>query len=398
MRDRRDCPQAMIVLTDGYNTVSGAEPVPQAAQRAKDDGITVVTVCAGGECDPDLLPAASEPAMYFDVPDTTRLAQLYGDLAELLQSNAIIHLVVTDTIPANMRYMAGSAEPAPAAIGVDFLQWEFDGLPPGPIHYDLEPLQEGLHPTNVIARGEFTDRRDRPGETEFPVPQVRVRASPCAPLRLEIFFLIDDSNCLVGAWLNGVPALEAIKVGMAEMLALGPLGRHQAAVIGFGDRAVLFQPLTSDTEAVLQAVDQISFADNSARLDLAFVETDIELASTRHRARSQPVTVIVTDGPMTPALDLAVARGEALRRAGVKHYSIAIGDSLLAQQAALRSISEPGGFRALAYNGDVISVFRDFAQQFEALTVTCPGPTPSPASPATPVRPRFSLFMPLARR
>ncbi len=383
-RDPRDCPRAMIVLTDGYNTVSGAEPVPSAAQRAKDDGVTVVTVCAGGQCDPDLRIAASDPSLYFDVPDTTRLAQLYGDLAGLLQSNAIARLLITDHIPSNMRYVPDSAHPTPAAIGADFLRWEFAGLPNEPITYDLEPLVEGRHPTNVVTRGEFTDRRGLAGETEFPIPLVTVRAAPCAPRPLEIFFLLDDSNCLVGAWLSGMPTLEATKLGMAQMLERIGLGRHQAAVIGFGDRAIVFQPLTSDRDAVLRAVDQISFRDNSARLDLAFVETAGELASPRHRDSSQAVTVIVTDGPMTPAIDLAVARGEALRRAGVKHYAIAIGDSLLAQQAALRSIAEPGGFRAMPYNGDVLSAFDEFATLFEDLTLTCPKPTPSPRPYATP--------------
>jgi hypothetical protein len=395
----------MVVLTDGYNTVPGAEPVPDAAQRAKNDGITVVTVCAGGECDPGLRPAASDPSLYYDVPDTTQLAELYRDLAGLLQTNGIATLTVTDRIPSNMRYVPDSARPAPAEVGTDFLRWELNGLPAGGLSYSLEPLEEGVHPTNVVAIGEFVDRRGLPGETVFPVPTVKVVASPCAPKPLEVYFLIDDSNCLVGSWLNDMPALEAIKKGMADMLDVLSLGRDRAAVIGFGDQAIIFQTLTGDRSAILAAVDQISFRDNSARLDLGFVETARELASPRHRRSAQAVTVIVTDGPMTPAIDLAVARGEALRRQGVKHYSIAVGDSLLAQQAALRSISEPGGFRALPYNGDVISIYRDFAAIFKSMSTTCqPTPTPPPAgtattahgSTATPDR-RHRIHLPAAR-
>lgn len=392
---------AMIVLTDGFNTVPNAEPLLRAAQRAKDDGIRLVAVCAGGECDPDLRRAASEPALYFEVVDTSRLSRLYSELAVLLQSNGVAQLTVIDRLPANMRYILGSAYPEPAEVGTDFLRWVFSGLPSEPITYQLEPLEEGTHPTNVRASGTFTDRLGRQGQAEFPVPTVRVLVAPCSPRVLEVFFLLDDSNCLVGAWLNGMPALEAVKIGMANMLDAMNLGRDLAAVIGFGDQAILFQPLTSDRAAILAAVDQISFRDNSARLDLAFVETARELTSRRHRPNSQVVTIIVTDGPMTPAIDLAVARGEALRRQGVKHYSIAVGDSLLAQQAALRSISEPGGFYTLPYNGDVLSVFAALTDVLRTLGATCPTPTAFPPyepSATPPVTRGWRLWLPLARK
>mgnify|MGYP001041986920 CR=1 FL=1 len=41
--------------------------------------------------------------------------------------------------------------------------------------YRLEPLEEGVWPTNIRAAGRFWDTEDRIGTYEFPVPTVRVR-------------------------------------------------------------------------------------------------------------------------------------------------------------------------------------------------------------------------------
>jgi uncharacterized protein YegL len=398
--------QAMVVLTDGFNTVSGAEPVPDAAARVKGDGITVATFCAGGQCDPGLLPAASLPELYFDVPDTTRLPELYRDLAGALQVNTVTTLTIRDEIPDNMRYIDGSAAPVPARVGRApgaYLEWDFaGGIPSGGISYRLEPLELGVHPTNVVATGMFTDRRGRGGEAVFPVPQVKVNPPPCIPQSLDVYFLIDDSNCLYGAVLNGRPSLEAIRMGAERVLDQLRLGRDRGAVIAFGDTAVLLQPLTTDRQAILDAVMKVAMRDDAARLDLAYAKTRRELGGPLFRSTAQVATVFVTDGPMMPSLDMADQQARLLRQLGVVNYGIGIGD--LAQHALLRSVCEPGGYYECDFGGDIITPYTRIGATVAAFGGIClpldrltPGPRPTATRVATTTplpAPAHSVYLP----
>jgi uncharacterized protein YegL len=409
-RDPQGHGLAMVVLTDGVNTVSGVDPVPVAAGRAKSAGITVATFCAGGQCDPGLQPAASDPSLYYNVADTSRLAELYTALAGSLQANSIATLTVRDEIPANMRYILGSARPAPAEVGTNYLIWRLAGLPgPEGLSYDLEPLDVGLHPTNVVATGSFEDRRGLAGSTIFPVPHVRVIAPPCAAVPLDVYLLIDDSNCLLNAFLNEMPARQAIVIGVERLLDQLSLGRDRAAVIGFGDTARTYQSMTTDRQAVVDAARAVSMLDNSARLDLAYAETQRQIAATR-RAGARVVTLAITDGPMNSPLQLTELRAKALKeREGALHYTIGVGD--LAQYATLRAVAEPGGMRELDFGGDVIGAYTDLGGVIVTAAKVCPAsgtptatPTggssgnPTPTPPATPVRTSYPVHLPWSAR
>ncbi len=339
--------------------------------------------------------AASNPALYFNVPDPSRLVELYRALAGMLQANSVATLTVRDEIPANMRYVVGSARPAASEEGPGYLVWRLAGLPgPEGLSYELEPLEAGLHPTNVVATGQFTDRRGRSGDTVFPVPKVLVIPPCCPPVPMEIYFLIDDSNCLLNAFLNEMPARDAIVLGVGKVLDRLDLRRDMAAVIGFGDAARTFQPLTADRQEILDAARAVSMQDNSARLDLAYAETLRQMTAT-HRPGALVVTIAVTDGPMNAPLPLTELRAKALRDRGVRHYTIGIGD--LAQYATLRAVSEPGGLRELDFGGDVITAYDELGAMASAVARACPPPataTPGPVvvpteTPAPVIRPAF---------
>jgi hypothetical protein len=340
------------------------------------------------------------------------LTELYRRLASELQANAIEAWTIRDVLPANMRYIDGSAQPPTTAVtreptGETILTWEFIGaFPPSGLTYLVEPQETGLHPTNVVATGDFEDRRGLPGSVFFPLPRVLVRAD-CPPKPMEIFILIDDSNCLAGATLNEMDSKSAIRAGVEKVLDRISLGKDTVAVIGYGDSAEIFTPLTSDREAILAGVDRVTMRDNSARLDLAYIKVAEELRSPRHRAQVQVLTHNITDGPMMQAPELARARAEALRSAyGAKHYHIAVGT--IAQYALLRQISEPGGFWTLPFGGDVITPYTEFGVIAANIgfPAVCPGgstPMPTvlpnetpPAASPTPRRPELETrsFLP----
>lgn len=390
---RANVTRAMIVLTDGKNTVP-ADPIPVAAQRAKDAGLTVVTVCAGGACDPDLQPAASKPDLYFNVPNPADLVTLYTSLAGQLQQNAVVQLTVRDVVPSNMRYVTGSAVPAAVestepGSGRTVLTWRFPGDIPAPgISYLVEPLERGEHPTNVIATGEFVDRKGLPGSVLFPVPRVIIPGG-CPRRPMEVYFLIDDSTCLLGASLSGLDSKEAIAQGVSQVLDMMDMRQDTAAVIGFGSIATIYQTLTHDHAAVVDGVRRVAMQDQAARLDLGFQEVRRELASSRSRPEAIRITVSVTDGPMMPSPLRAIEQSKSLRAKGFHHYTIGIGP--IVQHGVLRAVAEPGGYRALSLGGDVIGAYIDLGRNFVPLANVCPPtpgvPTPTPVLPNTPIPP-----------
>ncbi|MEO8082269.1 MAG: vWA domain-containing protein [Ardenticatenales bacterium] len=411
---------AMIVLTDGKNTVP-ADPIPVAAQRAKDVGITVVTVCAGGACDPDLLPAASSSALYFNVPNPADLVGLYTSLAGQLQQNAVVQLTVRDVVPDNMRYVAGSAQPAAdesiePGSGRTVLTWRLAGDIPAPgLSYLVEPLEQGEHPTNVIATGDFVDRKGLRGSVLFPVPSVIVPGG-CPRRPMEVYFLIDDSTCLLGASLSGLDSKEAIAQGVSRVLDMMDMNQDTAAVIGFGSIATIYQTLTHDHAAVVDGVRRVAMQDQAARLDLGFQEVRRELASSRSRPDTVKITVSVTDGPMMPSPLRATEHAKSLRAKGFHHYTIGIGP--IVQHGVLRAVAEPGGYRALPLGGDVIGAYVSLGGMFVPLANVCPQtpgvPTLTPVMPTlaptstspptavaqatTPAAPVRRAFFPLAER
>ncbi len=376
----------MIVLTAGYNTAPGAEPIRAAAARVHAEAITVAAICAGGLCDADLPSAASDPSRYFDVPDSALLPELYRSLAGSLRANGISSLFIRDELPTNMRYVAGSAIPPTSNEGPGFLEWQFAGLPPSEITYLVEPLQVGLHPTNVVATADFEDKLGGTGTVPFPVPKVRVLASPgCISEPLEVLFLIDDSNCLYSQSLNDMDARSAIKLGIEGVLDQMDMAVDKAAVIGFGDRAITFQTLTHDRRLVLDAVDRVAMRDAWARLDFGFQAVAREMDTTRHDPAAKVVTIIVTDGPMMQNPELAELQGQALQRRGVRHYAIGVG--FVAQHAALRTLSEPNGYYEIPFGGDVITPYKSIGTSIVTLGADCNptgNSTPTPWTPPGP--------------
>lgn len=430
---RSNAARAMVVLTDGQNTAPGALPVADAAARAHAAGITVVAICAGGTCADDLARAASAPRFYYSVPDTTQLTALYRDLASTLQAVDVVAITVTDEIPANMRYVAGSARPAPARIDGSTLVWEFAAFPAAGIRYTLEPLAIGTWPTNVAAVATFVDRLGRRGEAPFPVPQLHVTGvgtatptptiadtptpvatatpsatptatprptrtprvryrplylplalSPCRPIqpRVEIVFLIDNSSCLDGSWSDGMDAIDAIYAGIDAIMGQLALPADRVAVVAFGDRAVLLQSMTADRAAVRATRERIVSRDSNARLDRGIAVARAELTGPNHRPGSRGVIVFITDGPMglMPG-EAIIAQADAARAQDIAVWGIGFNSPYY---DLLTAVADPG--KLITLNGyGIVDAYRTIGDRTIIGAAPCPAGWPlTPAATATP--------------
>jgi hypothetical protein len=170
--------EVMVVLSDGGNN-AGCPPVLQAANAAKGQGILLITICVGADCDAALMrQVASSPRYYFQIEDMGSLGEVFRRIQEIVTSIVLKRMTVKDVLPDNMRYVDGSADPEPKSISPnqDVLTWETSHVPVEGVTFTfkVEPLEAGYWPTNLEASLTFLDNKNRQGEKMFPVPWVNV--------------------------------------------------------------------------------------------------------------------------------------------------------------------------------------------------------------------------------
>jgi Mg-chelatase subunit ChlD len=169
--------EIMVVLSDGGNNL-GCSPVLQAASSAKGQGVLIMAVCVGNDCDAACMrQVASSPRYFYQVQDSGAIVQAFKKITEEALNINLKRLNITDLVPANMQYIDQSADPAPASGNpLEGLVWKMNYVPKDglTITYQLRPLEPGYHPTNVEANGELTDNQNRKKAFDFPVPYVMV--------------------------------------------------------------------------------------------------------------------------------------------------------------------------------------------------------------------------------
>lgn len=172
---------AVVLLTDGADS-AGADPMLAAAERLRNGGATVVTVCAG-ECDAALPLAASRPALAFDVQDSARLVAVFQSLAIQLTRDRVTDLAITDAFPAAVEVDAASFTPSPADWDGDTAIWRFDALPDAglALGYRVMPRVAGRVPANRFARLDYVFGAGLRGRAFFPVPVIAVEGPTATP-------------------------------------------------------------------------------------------------------------------------------------------------------------------------------------------------------------------------
>jgi Ca-activated chloride channel homolog len=193
LKARRDVPkgsdisEVMVVLSDGGNN-AGCTPVLQAAGAAKGQGVLLITICVGGDCDAACMrQCATSAKYYFKVEDAGGLLAVFDRIRLEIQTIALKKLTVKDVLPDNMRYVEGSAEPPPKTISTnaDVLEWEtnFVGVSGVTFTLQVEPQQPGYWPTNVEASLTFVDNKQGSGSGTFTIPWVMVLQPDPIPTR-----------------------------------------------------------------------------------------------------------------------------------------------------------------------------------------------------------------------
>ena len=360
-----------VLLSDGFNN-AGPDPVRREADLAKREGIEIYTI--GIQADAQLMAeVASSPEHYFAPRSARFLYEVFDAIAQRITTSTLFRrLVLVDEIPANMRYVLGSAEP-PADFdpASNRLTWTLENVPfrGFGLGYTLEPLEIGTWPTNIVAWGEGEDGYGRPARVDFPVPQVVVigptatpsptvtptpTASPsptpsptptrrpgpiylplllreaCTPrqLRADVVLMLDASSSMEG---DKLAAAKAAAIRFVDIVLAGAepaaLEGNQVAVVGFNAEAWLAEGLTDEAPRLRAAIEGLAITPGT-RIDFGLAAAAEELWGPRRRPANTPTIVLLTDGLQNGAPEPAYALATDARARGARIYSIGLGQDV----------------------------------------------------------------------
>jgi uncharacterized protein YegL len=178
---RKDATPVVVFLTDGRHRVQQPPlaEIDRVIAEARAQGVVLYAIGLGADVDVAVMRRiASDAAHYYFSPGPAELEQIFLSVAGRLEAKVLFKTItVEDVIPANMRYVVDSADP-PAVWNATrrSLTWRLVDVPESgaKLRFQVIPQEAGLHPTNVEARGRYSDGFDQPGEIVFPVPEVEV--------------------------------------------------------------------------------------------------------------------------------------------------------------------------------------------------------------------------------
>jgi Mg-chelatase subunit ChlD len=201
------------------------------------------------------------------------------------------------------------------------------------IRYRVEPLEPGLHPTNVRAVAQYVDGLSVSGSLEFPIPEVEVLVSErwtlhlplllkekCKETNADVVLVIDTSTSMrEGGGVKLQQAVRAARIFIDQM----NLPQDRVALVAFSGEASLVQALSGDQLRVAGALDRLPVGAGT-RIDLGLDAATAALAA-RDTAHL-PVIVLLTDGQPsgTSAAEVEAAAARAAA-AGFIRFTIGLG-------------------------------------------------------------------------
>ena len=176
--NRDELTEVMVVLSDGGNN-AGCAPVLSAVQSARGQGVLVIAVCVGDDCDETCMrQVASSPRYFFKAENAGQLVSVIQRIRDSALGISLRKLTVHDALPEWMEFVPDSADPPQTSpVAPDrWLEWEETYVSADGVTYTFEvkPLKTGYMPTNTEATGDLIDHKARSRSWVFQVPWVTV--------------------------------------------------------------------------------------------------------------------------------------------------------------------------------------------------------------------------------
>ena len=183
--DRESTTEVMLLFSRGDND-EGCQAAVKAALQARGQGMLMIAVCAGRDCNEACMrQVAGSSRYYFRAAEAERLRDVFEQIRYQLLNVVIRDLQVRDALPAHMAYVPGSARPTQSQPEDprDWLMWQEEYVPREGVTYTYRarPLVAGTMPTNLQATGRIVDNKGRVKEWAFPSPWVTVLQPDLVP-------------------------------------------------------------------------------------------------------------------------------------------------------------------------------------------------------------------------
>ena len=178
-----------------------------------------------------------------------------------------------------------------------------------------------------------------PTVTHGPIYLPLLLKERCSPneRRVDVALVLDASTSMLQH--QGTSTKKELAISAARRFVSQLQGTDQAAVIWFNETAGVAQPLTSDREAVVQALGQIRNA-QFTRVDLGIKIAREELESPRRQHGNMSVMIVLTDGKANPVpVSEAVAEAALAKALGITIFSVGLGHTGELDADALREIA-----------------------------------------------------------
>jgi Mg-chelatase subunit ChlD len=333
----------ILIVSDG---VFKDQPLA-AAEAAREDGIELYAI---------VLPTTEfnqlhllqlegilgDPSHVFMDPDPADLDGLVGGMTRYRPEPGLFEsIAIEDVVPANMRYIEGSARPLAEWDPVQrTITWRFgaiDADQPIGLSYELEPLEVGTWPTNVEATARYRDALANDGRLVFPIPEVVVSSVdhlvyvPYGAARsclrrlkpVDVVLVMDTSTSMNELSADGIAKLDAAKSAADTFLAQLQWTADRAALVAFDRSARRVSGLSSDQQAVTEALWSLGTS-RGTHIDLGLEEA-LALLAEEGRADAKPVLILLTDGLNNDGPEPVRAVARELGTAGVLVYTIGLG-------------------------------------------------------------------------
>ena len=381
--------EIVVVMSDGGQNYPPADVIA-AAERAKADGIIIVSACSltdNSNCDV-MSEIATDRQHYVEVDRVHELLDVFVTLAMQLREVPLEHVTITDDLAPNMLLVPGSVEPAPARIEGRRITWEIDdvaivGAQPS---YRARPMLLGVQPVNSWADVSFRDAAGRSGYRVFPVPEVETYLpeprGPCevvldkiaAPTSVrvgddisvsmqmratcpkleapvEAVLAIDHSDSMRG------PRLENAKAAaLAFVDGLDP-GRDRVGLVPFSTVVDQTVPLTSDFRDVRDGIVRIEPHGTTAIG--AALRAAHELMGAR-RTSAKALVVLLTDG-RDPQPWIMLEQARVMKEAGIAIATFCAGDC---DPELARVASSPELAVTVNDSEKLVELYRQLAEDF----------------------------------
>ena len=342
-RSDPDARRVVVVLTDGEYT----DDATTAARALRDTGAEIYALALphGGLASffTNLTAVTGSADHVIVEPGADDVRSLALAVVAYRPAEGLFRLLdVEDVVPANMRLVPGSVQPA-ADIESGVLHWRLGAVAAGErvsLGYRLQPLEVGDWPTNVTAAAYFADSLGNDGVAPFPQPWVRVwdeslltekvymplgarRSCLRRGRALDVVLVMDASRSMDEATTDGRTKLQAARQAAELFARLLRRDDDRVAVVSFHDQAAVLQGLTPDVSLVEAALGRIRTMPGT-RLD-AGLSAARQLIAASGRSEAQAVVVLLTDGLQTGDAAPAIAEARTLRSDGTLVFTIGLG-------------------------------------------------------------------------